>query len=43
MILHGVEYDRIEKKDSLKLLNALDILCTLLIENKNVLRSDEDD
>lgn len=43
VILHGVEYDRIEKKDSLKLLNALDILCTLLIENKNVLRSDEDD
>ena len=43
MILHGVEYDRIVKKDNLKLLNALDVLCILLIENKKSLRSEEDE
>ena len=43
VILHGVEYDRIEKKDVLKLLNALDVLCTLLIENKNILRGENND
>lgn len=43
VILHGVEYDRIVKKDNLKLLNALDVLCILLIENKKSLRSEEDE
>jgi len=43
VLLHGVEYDRIEKKDVLKLLNALDVLCTLLIENKKILGSEKNE